>query len=230
MVLLREVTVPLRLSPSLLLSEPGHYRFAYRVVSGRLPAGVTLNSSTGRFVGDPYIPGSYAFVERASSPTGVAVTRAYTLLVAGPPICRATSAVGDVGTFMHLNTCAPFFSRPDVYLPSRFEVITRSGPPGLGSLPPGLTLWGQDASAAQIDGTPTVPGLYNFTIAAQDSLGGHSAAAVSVRIFPKLVLTQENGPKEAVSDVPYSARFAASGGDPPYTYQTFALLGSRGTG
>ena len=142
-------------------------------------------------------------------------TRRYSLLVAGRPSCKgSSSATGHIGTFMQLETCAPFFVRSNTYLPSRYAVVA-------GSLPPGMSLWGQNASAAQLDGTPTAPGRYAFTIAATDSFGGRASARFTVRVYPRLELAAPAAPGYsgvATFGVPFSATFTVSGGRPPYTH------------
>ena len=116
-------------------------------------------------------------------------------------------------------------SSADRYRPARFRLVS-------GSLPPGLSLWGDGASAAQVDGTPRKAGVYRFTIAAVDALGRRAQGAYTVQIHPELVLPGGKlGP--AVAGAPYWARVTASGGKPPYTYGAFSLNGvalDRSTG
>jgi hypothetical protein len=130
----------------------------------------------------------------------------------GPPTCSAdTEAEGDVGSFLRLTTCSPYFVRDNAYVPARYRIVN-------GALPPGLSLWGDGGPAAQIDGKPTTPGVYHFTIVATDSLGGRASGRYTVEVFPRLVLP--GGPLQppAVLGAQYSANVSASGGKPPYTY------------
>src|SRR4051812_10217249 len=53
---------------------------------------------------------------------------------AGGPTCSHVASVdGDVGSFLRVPTCRPYFAGGDRYRPARFRLVA-------GSLPPGLSL------------------------------------------------------------------------------------------
>ena len=138
--------------------------------------------------------------------------------ISGPPTCAVSATrEADVGSFLQIATCAPFFRSQTSYLPATFRLTS-------GRLPPGLSLWGNDSPAAQVDGTPTLTGTYVFTIGASDALGGRASGTYTVTVFPKLVLSGVELPRGVMGD-PYSATISASGGNPPYTYGPFSLDG-----
>jgi len=56
---------------------------SYSVVSGSLPAGINLNTSTGTLTGTPTTPGTYNFVIRATGAGGTADTGTLTIVVYG---------------------------------------------------------------------------------------------------------------------------------------------------
>ena len=156
----------------------------------------------------------------------LAIGAAHAAAAPGGPTCSTGGSFeGDVGSFLRIATCRPYFVSADRYRPARFRLVS-------GSLPPGLSLWGDGASAAQVDGTPRRAGVYRFTIAAVDALGRRAQGAYTVQIHPELVLPGGMlGP--AVAGAPYWARVTASGGKPPYTYGAFSLNGltlDRATG
>ena len=72
--------------------------FTWSVSSGSLPAGVTLNSSTGVLSGTPATPGLYSFTVRVSDAFGQTATQGLNLTVAVGPIVIATSASTGTAT------------------------------------------------------------------------------------------------------------------------------------
>ena len=152
---------------------------------------------------------------RPSVATGAAMPAA----AAGGPTCcsRSTPVAGDVGSFLRVPTCRPSFVSADRYRPARFRLVS-----GLAAA--GALALGRRRDAAQVDGTPRRAGVYRFTIAATDALGGRATGHYTVQIHPELVLPGGKlGP--AAAGAPYWARVAASGGKPPYTYGAFSLDG-----
>jgi Putative Ig domain len=139
-------------------------------------------------------------------------------LTAGPPTCApSTTRAADVGTFVKIETCAPFFRSATSYLPATFRVVS-------GALPPGLSLQGDDQVAAQVGGTPKAVGTYTFTIGASDALGHRTSGTYTIQVHPRLVFSGAVLPR-AVMGVSYTATISASGGDPPYTYGAFSMNG-----
>jgi large repetitive protein len=65
-----------------LTSRGGVAPRAWRVVSGRLPAGITLNRSTGALTGSPRIAGSYKVTVRLTDRLGGTASRTVTIVVA----------------------------------------------------------------------------------------------------------------------------------------------------
>jgi hypothetical protein len=132
-----------------------------------------------------------------------------------------------VGSFLRVRTCTPYFASADRYRPARFRLVG-------GSLPPGLSLWGDGEPAAQVDGTPRKVGSYRFTIEAADAAGRHVRATYTVEIHPRLVLPGGTlRPSRARVGVPYRTTVTARGGKPPYTFGRFERNGltlDRSTG
>jgi hypothetical protein len=144
-----------------LSASGGTAPYIFRVVSGRLPAGVTLSAS-GVVGGTPTAGGTFTFAVRAwdsSRGTGpFTVTQAFTLTVAAPTLTIATSSLAAVPVGL------PFS-----------QVITGSGGTGTrtygivaGSLPTGVYLW----RTGLLGGVPTVPGVYDFTVQMTDTSTG----------------------------------------------------------
>ena len=91
-----------------------------------------------------------------------------------------------------------------------------------GSLPPGLTLNGQQGL---ISGTPTTLGNYPFTVQVTDAASMSATTSLSIYIEGVVVISSACGASQVPNfcpsgspGVPYSAQLTASGGLAPYTW------------
>ena len=144
----------------------GSYTFS--VSAGALPAGLTLNASSGVISGTPTTAGASSFTIRATDGSGAFGARAYSVTTsAAVTVNPATLPNGTVGV---------------VYT----QTVTASGGSGsytfgvsAGSLPTGLSL---NASTGAITGTPSGVGASSFTITATDGNGATGSRAYTVTI------------------------------------------------
>ncbi|HET8922505.1 MAG TPA: kelch repeat-containing protein, partial [Candidatus Acidoferrum sp.] len=140
----------------------------WSIISGSLPQGLQLNSSTGAITGTPTTTGTFPF----------------------------TAQVTDTGTPQHISTrnlsiivVAPVsITTPSPTLPNGFTGVSYTqsflaigGVPSYtwastGTLPPGLTL----SSGGTLSGIPTTPGSFPFTITATDSIGLVASAQYTI--------------------------------------------------
>jgi hypothetical protein len=138
-------------------NAPGAVTFS--VSAGALPAGLTLNASTGVISGTPTTAGAFSFTIQAAS-GGQTVTHSYS---------------GSVAAGMSISTT----SLPAPVVGQAYsQTIQTANAPGAvtfsvsaGALPGGLTL---NASTGVISGTPTAAGAFSFTILAAS--GGQTAS------------------------------------------------------
>jgi uncharacterized protein (TIGR03437 family) len=166
--------------------------------NGGLPAGLSLNSTTGIVNGTPTTPGSYSFIATVTDSLGASVSQTFAIMVvtsgAGPVITNSGFPPGVVGTAYTqtltstLGTCvSPFYPIPKFILSS-------------GSLPPGLSIQ-SSSNSYTIAGTPTTAGTYNFTLTATDACGNAGMANFAITI------TQTAGP--VLTAAPTSLAFSA---------------------
>jgi alpha-tubulin suppressor-like RCC1 family protein len=140
----------------------------YSVVSGALPAGVTL-SSAGVLAGTPTASATYNFTVRALSTTSsiVFADRAFTLTTVPLPVWSTTSltdvASGSAYSVQLVATNAVSFALKT------------------GTLPTGLSL----SSGGLISGTPSAAGSFSFTITAT----GDASNALTDQALIQLVAT-----------------------------------------
>ncbi|WP_205756858.1 putative Ig domain-containing protein [Solilutibacter silvestris] len=196
-----------------ITTSGGTSPYSYAVTAGAVPAGMSLNSSTGVLSGTPTAGGTYNFTLTAtdsSTGTGTPFTgsRAYSLTVNAPTITISPASLpaGAVGT-------------------TYSQTITASGGTAsysyavtAGALPAGITL----GSGGQLSGTPVTSGTFNLTVTATDSSAGAgpytgSRAYVLTISAPSIVVSPASLPNPQVA-VSYNTTITATGGTAPYTY------------
>lgn len=177
--------------------------YTWSITAGSLPAGLSLNASTGAITGTPAATGVSNFTVKVTTRLSQSATRSLSItIISGPTINTASLSDGEVG-IAYSQTLAATSGAP----PYTWSI---SG----GALPPGLSL---NAATGAITGTPTTPGTTSFTARATDSPGGWSDRALSITIV--------SGPGIPTTSLPggdigfaYSQTLAATGGIPPYTW------------
>jgi large repetitive protein len=129
----------------------------WSIASGALPAGLTLETTTGAITGTPAITGSFPLKLAAQDSRGVTATLELTIVVY-PRLAFATKRLGDlrVGRSYRASVRTSGGVRP-VKLSAR-----------AGRFPIGIRL---DGNAGVLSGTPRKPGVYKVTIEARDGLG-----------------------------------------------------------
>lgn len=191
---------------SFQLTAEGGGSQTWSVISGTLPAGITLNSSNGLLSGTPTTLGDYTFkIQVADGNRKDAGT--FTLAVVDPLKISKTPTAAEVG------------------LSFQFTPTATGGRAGYtwseeGALPAGLTF---DATTGAISGKPTVLGIYALKLSVKDSLGLTQVSDIRVVVAGKLAITKRPL-KEATVGTRYKAKFLAAGGVRPRTWN---LLGGR---
>ena len=139
-----------------IVASGGTAPYTFTVSNGTLPAGLNLNSSTGVISGTPTTVGSSPFTITATDNNGCQGSQIYTINILDCVITVDPPALPDGTVNIPYNqTITASGGTP----PYTFTVTT-------GSLPDGLTL---NISTGVISGTPTIEGLFQFTITAVDS-------------------------------------------------------------
>jgi hypothetical protein len=191
------------------LGGSGSYTWALE--SGSMPAGVTLNPSTGLISGTPLENGSFypTFLITSTTASGsLQLTRSISLNVNSPTNPQISMAGNQNPPDVTVNSSYYWQLQFCCGAGSLADSVTS------GALPPGLKL---DASTGLISGTPSATGEYAFTIQATDSA---NATNFGVRIF-----TLNVSPIQVSAPVPnanlgsnYSTLFTATGGAGPYSW------------
>jgi hypothetical protein len=148
-------------------------RTAFALSAGALPAGLTLNTTTGAITGTPTTAGTASVTVQATDLSGATASADvnFTVAASSTPVQFAgtiPAQSGTVGTASASLSVASYFSGS--LTPFTYSVVSGA------ILPPGLTL---NPSTGAITGTPTAAGSYTATIRATDS-GGNTALSNAI--------------------------------------------------
>ncbi len=182
--------------------------YTWSVSAGALPAGLTLNASTGVLSGTPTASGTQNFTIQVTDNSKASVTKQFTLTVTGALTVTTDASLPAATAGVDYSQALAAIAGTSPYT----WTLTS------GSLPPGLTL----SSAGLISGRPTTPGDFNFTVQVLDSAGVSASKALSISVAQALRITSADQMPAAVVGQPYSQRFAVAGGSPPYRWTVAA--------
>lgn len=160
--------------------------FTWTIISGSLPAGLTLadsDSASASITGTPLTAGTSTVTIQVSDEAGTPISKTFTLTVNPPPALSVTTKSlpnGTVGTSYNFSLQASFGTSPYTW-----SIVANSG-----TLPAGLSL----SSGGVISGTPTASGASTFTVQVTDSATpnpGTATADLSLTINPSLAFNSE---------------------------------------
>jgi alpha-tubulin suppressor-like RCC1 family protein/PKD repeat protein len=186
-----------------LTTSTGTLPYSWSRSAGTLPAGLTLNSSTGVISGTPAETGTFTFTVMAIDANGETAQRQFSLVVYSPLAITTTSlqtSVSHAGysqTLTAIGGLAPF----------TWSITA-------GSLPAGLTL---DAASGAITGVPTLAGISTITVTVTDALSVAASQQFSVTIYDPVSIAATALPPGIIG-APYNWTVATTGGVPPYTW------------
>ena len=176
-----------------LTAAGGDGNYSWAVTTGTLPAGLSLNASTGIISGTPTATGSSSITITLSDDWGDTVaTEAYTLTInAAPSISTTSLPNGTITTAYAAVTMATTGGT------APFSDWTATG------LPAGLSI---NAASGVISGTPTTSGTFSsVVVSATDAAGAtatHAAYSITINPLATVTSTSPNAePQGATSQV-----------------------------
>ncbi|MHC4713163.1 MAG: putative Ig domain-containing protein [Planctomycetota bacterium] len=190
-----------------LAATGGITPYSWAVVSGSLPAGLSLNSSTGEIGGTPTTGGTSNFTVEVTDSDSPPSTDQQALSIYVPDdLVVTTSSLPDGQIDVAYSET---LAATGGVTPYSWSIVS-------GSLPPGLSL---NSGTGEISGTPTTGGTSNFTVRVTDSQtpADTDDQALSIYIPDDLVVTTSSLPDGQIG-VAYSETLAATGGVTPYTW------------
>jgi hypothetical protein len=192
-----------------LQATGGTGQYTWSVVAGALPAGLTLNPSTGTISGPPTTQGTSQIAFQVTDTSLPAqVDRAdLVIVVEDTPTFRVTTS--------RLPTFAALVGVTGIYMAAEGGNPPYTWSVTSGSLPPGLSM----DSTGRISGIPSTAGTFVVGIDATDSSSQTNGVilAATVRYGSVLAATTSRLPTLAAS-VPYSVQLQAEGGTGLYTW------------
>ena len=191
-----------------LRASGGSPPYRWSLSSGALPAGLSLDSTTGTISGTPSAAGTYNFTVRVTDSAQGTATKAFVLTVAqvvqNPTIQTASPLpAAMVGVSYSVTLAATGGTTP-----YRWSLTS-------GSLPPGLSL---ASTTGVISGTPTAAGSYNFTVQVTDNAQVTGSKAFALTVGQGLTIQTASPLPSATVAAAYSTTLSATGGTPPYRW------------
>ncbi len=184
--------------------------YRWSVLSGSLPPGISLGSSSGTLAGTPSGSGQFSFTVQVQDSSAVTQTAKQGLtLNVGSSSSPSTSALHISSSSVPAGAVQVAYS----------DALSASGgtPPYSwsvvgGTFPPGLSL----SSSGAISGTPSQAGTFVFTAQVKDSAGQTASSSFSANIAPPASpvingLSPNSGPVSGGTEVTISGSNFASG-------------------
>ena len=168
-----------RISYTASLSAIGGVRpYQWNLVSGVLPSGIQLQTSSGVIAGRTALSGSYPFSVQVTDASGHSATAAFSLTVAVPPVASTlaiTNSALPAADASMLYTAS--LSAVGGLAPYHWNLIS-------GILPSGIQL---HSSSGVMSGTTAAPGSYPLSVQVSDASGHSATAAFSLTVSPSSI-------------------------------------------
>ena len=192
-----------------LESSGGTLPHAWDANPEALPAGLSLNSTTGEISGTPTTASVHPFIVELLDNAGAMDNMPLSITINSPPaITTGSLPDGTAGAAYNVSVEASGGTTPY----ASWEVIS-------GTLPASLNL---DLNTGEISGTPTAAGLETFTVQVTDGAGATDSAVLSIDINQPPTITTGSLPEGTVNMF-YSVSLVIVGGATPYTWTSGAL-------
>jgi hypothetical protein len=194
----------------ILRATDGELPYSWAISAPALPAGLTLDPSSGTIRGVPQSAGTSRFSVTVQDRAGDTDSAAFAILIdprppEPPEITPATPPSGTVGT-----PYAFTFGATGGVQPYRWSIAS-------GALPAGLNL---NPASGEMRGVPTAAGPARFVLRVTDSVDGSASRDVLIDIAPQPPdpPTIPGAPPPGRVRTPYSFTFTAERGAPPFRW------------
>ena len=189
------------------ITATGSTPLRWRVVSGLLPGGLSLNPDTGAYLGTPTVAGTSTFTVGVNNSVGPEATAVYSHTITG----GAPTAPVITGPASPLPSGTEGTSYTVTFTATGSTPITWS----MSATVPGLTL---NASTGVLSGTPTTAGPYSFDVTASNGVPMDDVDPYSLTIVAAGAAPVITGPASPLTNgtvgSSYSATITATGATP----------------
>lgn len=193
-----------------LTSTGGAPAYTYSVVTGSLPAGLTLNGAAGTITGTPTTPGTFSFEIEVRDQINGTARRTFSMVIQ-PALTVTSSLLPDATLNAPYSALLQFTGTTSTVT---WQIVS-------GTLPPGLAL---NPATGVVSGTATELGSYSFI--ARVGLAGTNffsePAQIRLRVIPPPLSITPSALPGGVVGVPYSATLTGSGGVGGYVFSLIA--------
>jgi len=153
-----------------LTAAGGRAPYTWAVTAGALPGGLSLAATSGMISGAPNASGNFSFTVTATDADSQTASKSFSISVAAPPLLVAS--VPALETMMGLS------------FNYQLNASGGTGPytwsAAAGALPPGLNL---NASSGLLTGSPTVAGVFTFSIGVRDSASASATTTLQIKVI-----------------------------------------------
>jgi CSLREA domain-containing protein len=186
-----------------IVAADGTPPYAFSLVSGDLPEGITL-SGGGLLSGMLKQFGQFSFTVRATDSESETAQKTFQLTIQPPPLVILTSTL-------------PYGSQNQPY--SLQIAVDGDAPPYVfsqtgGTLPNGINL----SPSGLLSGTPTEFGSFNFEVTVTDFFDTTAQRSFFLTVFPELRIPTNPNLPTGITDQFYSRQISADGGIAPYVF------------
>lgn len=183
--------------------------FAWRVTKGSLPAGLTLNATSGQISGTPTATGTSAFTVTVTDAKRKSASRDLRIVVSNPPATVTTAALPNATAGKPYSTV---LAGSGSAAPYRWAISA-------GSLPAGITL---DGPSGTISGIPSGIGTSAFTVELTGADGQQATRALSIAVDAAALSVPAQTLPAATVESAYRATLTADGGVEPLRWAVTA--------
>ncbi len=177
----------------------------WSILSGSLPAALSLDPLAGRITGRPGVAGTFPLELQVSDSTGATTTQEVNLII-GSGLTVTTPP--DLPAGLVQRNYSHRLAVGGGTAPYQWSVSD-------GLLPPGI---GLDSSAGVLRGRPSEPGVFRFRLRVRDATESQATQAFSLGVGERLLIRSASELPIATLDGVYAQNLDVAGGTWPYRW------------